>query len=234
MAGVGASAEGLTPTVRGWQEPLGTSPTAPLPPGLSGHADLVFPGEQSSSRAPRASRWRNAPSLSMLEVTVLVPSLAAPGLPYLQSLQSLGALGTWWAAGGALVGKKKHRLRWERTQRLRRSRAGKDGLCSDAGDPPLTAWFWLRTPGLAEDPAPPHSVSPQLPNDTGGDISGQGSARSSSCRYPAKTRRREKGMAALTKKSALPSTPWMCPGGPWREGDHQHPRLNLSTPLQEG
>lgn len=128
MAGVGASAEGLTPPVRGWQEPLGTSPTAPLPPGLSEHADPVLPGEQSSSQAPRASRWRNAPSLSTLEVMVLVPSLAAPGLPYLQSLQSLGALGTWRAAGGALEGKKKHRLRWERTQRLRRSRAGKDGL----------------------------------------------------------------------------------------------------------
>lgn len=39
-----------------------------------------------------------------------------------------------------------------------------------------------------------------------------------------KASQRGKGMAALTKKSALPSTPWMCPGGPCREGAHQHPR----------
>lgn len=38
-----------------------------------------------------------------------------------------------------------------------------------------------------------------------------------------KASQRGKGMAALTKKSALPSTPWMCPGGPCREGAHQHP-----------
>lgn len=41
-------------------------------------------------------------------------------------------------------------------------------------------------------------------------------------------------MAALTKKSALPSTPWMYPGGPWGEGDHQHLWLYISIILQEG
>jgi len=96
------------------------------------------------------------------------------------------------------------------------------------------AVWWGRGPTArsmvsAGDTAPPHHLSPQLPNRTGGCISGQGSRRSCSSRYSAKT-----GMAALTKKSALPSSPWMCPGGPWREGDHQHPRLHISAILQEG
>lgn len=60
---------------------------------------LVFPGQLPSSPCPRAGKAL----LSTPEV--LAHNLAAPGLPYLQSLQSLGAFRTWWAAGRALVGR---------------------------------------------------------------------------------------------------------------------------------
>lgn len=168
MAGAGASTWGLTPQQGAGRRSRG----GPLPQRLCPQGSLsvhgpVLPGEEGSSGAPHRSKPVQAPSprQSVMKVTVPARSLAAPGLPYLQSLQSLGALGTWRAAGGALVGKKQHRLSWERTQRLWRSRAGKDGfprhagLCGDAGEPPLTAWFWLGTLLLPALPAPRYQIT---------------------------------------------------------------------------
>lgn len=173
---------------------------------------------------PPCLRWHRAggdsPCLLPGSSRAPVPSVpAVPGGPW-------DLAGSWSGTGG----KKKRRLSWGRTQRLRRSWEGWAPLKVGCA---VTQGTHRLSHGFGWDLAPPCSISPQLPRYTGGCILGQGSTCSSSSHDPAKPCRRDKVMGGLTKKSALPSTPWMCPGGPWREEKHQHLLFNIRTMLQQ-
>lgn len=94
--------------------------------------------------------------------------------------------------GGQLVGhwgKKKHRLSWGRTQRLRRSW---EGWAPSKVGCAVTQGTHHSSHGFGWDLAPPRSISPQLSRYTGGCISGQGSTCSSSSHDPAKPCGRDK------------------------------------------
>lgn len=93
-------------------------PACRAPRGRRGGLCVPAGEEEDGERASRAeqrgggsvltatSPGATLPAMALLEVTVPARSLAAPGLLYLQSLQSLGALGTRWAAGRALGGRR--------------------------------------------------------------------------------------------------------------------------------
>lgn len=207
----GATLPTTSPPGAGWQQC--TRAQHPTAGSVRAHRPTAGRPGAACASGPRKIPSILQPASTATAGTVPGCTPLAPGLPHLQSLQSLGALGTRRAAGRALGGKNKHVLGCGRA--VPRHCCPKDKLTCVGSRPGDAGTHRSQHHCILGPCSPPPAPVTKL-------LMHFGPVQRMLSQLLV-SRKSGEVMAALTKKSALPSSPWMCPGGPCGERDHQRP-----------